>query len=240
MMYAVGKGVQQDYTEAAKWFLTAAEAGNPRAAANFVCRVTEPARRRRTSVALGQVPVGPPGILSRSWTIKDTTAMKSMDRSSRYLAAVLTVAGCCTPALRAAGVTQLKDEAGKTIVEYIVEAPANVAPAGTTDPARQVGVIFCFQEHGNPTGADLLPGSRVPQAAGIERQLHTSGRSFARSRRENGARGSSCVLEAAQLGGEELSGQSPPRLHVRQRRGRQDFGRVRRHASRCGHRSHLL
>ena len=36
MMYAVGKGVQQDYHEAAKWFLTAAEAGNPRAAANFV------------------------------------------------------------------------------------------------------------------------------------------------------------------------------------------------------------
>ena len=36
MMYAVGKGIQQDYKEAAKWFLTAAEAGNPRAAANFV------------------------------------------------------------------------------------------------------------------------------------------------------------------------------------------------------------
>jgi len=36
MMYAVGKGVQQDHKEAARWFLTAAEAGNPRAAANFV------------------------------------------------------------------------------------------------------------------------------------------------------------------------------------------------------------
>jgi len=35
MMYAVGKGVQQDLKEAAKWFLTAAEAGNLRAAANF-------------------------------------------------------------------------------------------------------------------------------------------------------------------------------------------------------------
>ena len=35
MMYAVGKGVQQDYHEAAKWFLTAAEAGNLRAAANY-------------------------------------------------------------------------------------------------------------------------------------------------------------------------------------------------------------
>ena len=81
--------------------------------------------------------------------------MKSMNRSFRLLTAVLTVAGCCTPALPAAAVTQLKDEAGKTIVEYIVEAPAGVAPAGTTDPARQVGVIFCLQEHGNPTGTDL-------------------------------------------------------------------------------------
>ncbi len=82
--------------------------------------------------------------------------MKFMDRSFRCLAAVLAVAGCYTP-LRAAGVTLLKDEAGKTIVEYILEAPANVAPAGTTDPARQVGVIFCFQEHGLATGTDLFP-----------------------------------------------------------------------------------
>jgi hypothetical protein len=36
MMYAIGKGVQQDYHEAAKWFLTAAEAGNLRAAANYM------------------------------------------------------------------------------------------------------------------------------------------------------------------------------------------------------------
>jgi TPR repeat protein len=35
MMYAVGKGVRQDFKEAAKWFLQAAEAGNLRAAANF-------------------------------------------------------------------------------------------------------------------------------------------------------------------------------------------------------------
>ena len=100
MMYAVGKGVQQDYKEAAKWFLTAAEAGNPRAAANFVAT----SRSLRGDVELAarwaQVPVGPPGILSRSRTIKGRTTMKSMNRSSRYLAAVLTVAGCCTPALR--------------------------------------------------------------------------------------------------------------------------------------------
>lgn len=36
MMYATGKGVQQDYHEAGKWFLTAAEAEDSRAAANYV------------------------------------------------------------------------------------------------------------------------------------------------------------------------------------------------------------
>jgi TPR repeat protein len=80
-----------------------------------------------------------------------------MDRSFRCLVAILTMAGFCVPALRAAGETGLKDEAGKTILQYIVEAPANVAPPGTTDPAKQVGVIFCFQEHGTPTGADIFP-----------------------------------------------------------------------------------
>src|SRR5215218_1804411 len=83
--------------------------------------------------------------------------MKFMDRSLCYLAGFLLVAGSYAPTLRAAEVTQLKDEAGNTIVEYIVEAPANVAPAGTTDPDKQVGVIFCFQEHGNPTGTDIYP-----------------------------------------------------------------------------------
>jgi hypothetical protein len=80
-----------------------------------------------------------------------------MDGSFRCLAVILVAAGCGVPALFAADETELKDEAGKTIVHYIVEAPANVAPAGTTDPARQVGVIFCFQEHISPPGADIFP-----------------------------------------------------------------------------------
>src|SRR5579862_8180657 len=83
--------------------------------------------------------------------------MKSMDRLFRCLPAILMVAGCSIPALRAAGETELKDETGKTIVHYIAEAPANLAPADTTDPRRQVGLIFCFQEHGTPTGSDLFP-----------------------------------------------------------------------------------
>jgi TPR repeat protein len=34
MMYATGKGIQQDYAEAGKWWVKAAEGGNLRAAAN--------------------------------------------------------------------------------------------------------------------------------------------------------------------------------------------------------------
>ena len=80
-----------------------------------------------------------------------------MDRWFRCLSGLLLTAGCCVTTVRAAQETDLKDETGRTIVRYIVEAPADVAPPGTTDPARQVGVIFCFQEHTSPPGADIFP-----------------------------------------------------------------------------------
>jgi TPR repeat protein len=83
--------------------------------------------------------------------------MTAIDRSLPCLAATLIVACLCVPLLGATGENELKDETGKTIVHYIVEAPANIAPVGTTDPARQVGVIFCFQEHTSPPGADIFP-----------------------------------------------------------------------------------
>ena len=59
--------------------------------------------------------------------------------------------------LSAAPEAELKDEAGKTIVKYVIEVPEKIAPAGTTDPAKQVGLILCFQEHDTPTGNDLFP-----------------------------------------------------------------------------------
>ena len=83
--------------------------------------------------------------------------MRAMDRSFRCLAAALIVAGCYVPALRALEENDLKDETGKVIVHYFVEAPANVAPAGTTDPAKQVGVIVCLQEHTEAPAADIYP-----------------------------------------------------------------------------------
>ena len=59
--------------------------------------------------------------------------------------------------LRAANVAELKDDAGKTIIRYVVDAPDNLAPAGTTDPAKQVGLFLCFHEHDRPTGDEILP-----------------------------------------------------------------------------------
>ena len=54
MMYAIGKGVQQDYRDAGKWFLTAAEAGNTRAAINYVSSLRTGMGNLRTDPELTQ------------------------------------------------------------------------------------------------------------------------------------------------------------------------------------------
>ena len=53
--------------------------------------------------------------------------------------------------------TELKDETGKTVLKYVIEVPHGIAAAGTVDPAKQVGLILCSQEHDTPTGNDLFP-----------------------------------------------------------------------------------
>src|SRR5512147_1806897 len=53
--------------------------------------------------------------------------------------------------------SELKDAGGKTIIRYVVEPPDHVAPAGTKDPARQLGLFLCFPEHDTPTDADIFP-----------------------------------------------------------------------------------
>lgn len=81
---------------------------------------------------------------------------KSLD-TLRWLAGLLLTAGCFVAPLRAAKETELKDETGKTVIKYVIEVPPGIAPAGTLDPARQVGLILCSQEHDTPTGNDLFP-----------------------------------------------------------------------------------
>ena len=75
----------------------------------------------------------------------------------RRLAGLVIVAGSLLAPLRAAQETELKDETGKTILKYVVEAPPGIAAAGVTDPAKQVGLILCSQEHDTPTGNDIFP-----------------------------------------------------------------------------------
>jgi TPR repeat protein len=74
-----------------------------------------------------------------------------------WLAGLAVLAAYFTVPLGAANETELKDESGKTIVKYVIEVPIGIAPAGTTDPAKQLGLILCFQEHDNPTGNDIFP-----------------------------------------------------------------------------------
>src|SRR5712664_1157316 len=62
---------------------------------------------------------------------------------------------------------ELKDPAGQTIVRYVVEAPENIAPAGTRDPARQVGLILCSAEHDRPTGDEILPVREALRRLGL-------------------------------------------------------------------------
>src|SRR5690349_15956557 len=83
--------------------------------------------------------------------------MRAMRRPFRCFATVLFVACCFVPALRAIEENDLKDESGKVIAHYFVEAPAGVARAGIIDPARQVGVIVCLQEHTEAPSADIYP-----------------------------------------------------------------------------------
>src|SRR5215471_17508994 len=77
-------------------------------------------------------------------------------RFVRLAAGILFVTGLVTP-LCAAGEAELKDASGATIIKYVVEAPSGLAPSNTSDPARQVGLILCSQEHDTPTGNDLFP-----------------------------------------------------------------------------------
>jgi hypothetical protein len=62
---------------------------------------------------------------------------------------------------------ELKDADGKTIIKYAVEAPDNLAPAGTKDPTRQLGLFLCFPEHDTPTDADIFPVRQALWRLGI-------------------------------------------------------------------------
>ncbi len=90
--------------------------------------------------------------------------MLSFRRTPVSALALLTA--LASPSLRSAE-TELKDSAGKTVVRYVVEAPEGIAPAGTKDPAKQVGLILCSAEHDRPTGDEILPVRAALQRLGV-------------------------------------------------------------------------
>jgi predicted esterase len=84
--------------------------------------------------------------------VKSATLATSFGWLAAFVAAT-----CLTTPVHAVEPTELKDAAGKTIIKYVVEAPAGIAPAGTTDPAKEVGLFLCFPEHDTPVDADIFP-----------------------------------------------------------------------------------
>jgi hypothetical protein len=67
--------------------------------------------------------------------------------------------------------SELKDGSGNIIAHYVVEAPEGIAPVGAADPAKQVGLFLCFQEHGHPTGDDIFPVREALRRMGLSDQF---------------------------------------------------------------------
>ena len=74
------------------------------------------------------------------------------------------------PSLLLSSAPEAQFKFGDTTVRYAVEAPRAVAPAGTTDPAKQVGLILCFPEHDRPTGDEIYPVRESLRRQGLSDQ----------------------------------------------------------------------
>ncbi len=92
-----------------------------------------------------------------------------IQRLFTFLAGVF-VFGLIALPVQGAAEAELKGPDGKTIVRYVVEAPENIAAAGTKDPAKQVGLILCSAEHDRPTGDEILPVREALQRLGLSDQ----------------------------------------------------------------------
>jgi len=75
---------------------------------------------------------------------------------------------CCTSLYAfTAPETELKGADGKVIIRYVADVPKDIAPAGTSDPSKQVGLFLCFPEHERPTGDELYPVREALRRQGI-------------------------------------------------------------------------
>ncbi len=117
---------------------------------------------------------------------------------------------------------ELKDADGKTIIRYVVEAPEHIAAAGTRDPAKQVGLILCSAEHDRPTGDEIYPVREALKRLGLsDGYVLLAGHSQAQ---KFGPADDEPIEKLIRVGDEDLSGKCTAHLHVREGRGREDFG----------------
>jgi hypothetical protein len=93
--------------------------------------------------------------------------MKFMLLLLRHRLSVLTALCCFGIPSCFAVVSELKDDAGKVVIKYVVEAPEHTTGLRITDPARQLGLILCFPEHDRPVGDEILPVREALQRLGL-------------------------------------------------------------------------
>ena len=67
----------------------------------------------------------------------------------------------------AAPPAELKNAAGETIIKYVVEPPDAFAPASTTDPAKQLGLLLGLPEHDRPVGDEIYPVREALKRLGL-------------------------------------------------------------------------
>ena len=96
--------------------------------------------------------------------------MKYRSCSVSHRLAVLAMLCCMAGLPSRAAVSELKDEAGKTIIKYVVETPERMAAASVKDPFRQLGLILCFPEHDRPVGDEILPVREALKRLGLSDQ----------------------------------------------------------------------
>lgn len=95
------------------------------------------------------------------------------NRITIYLASALGTTSMILTALLlsmpafAAAPAALKDTAGNPIIQYVVEPPDTFAAPGTTDPAKQLGLILCFPEHDRPVGDEIYPVREALKRLGV-------------------------------------------------------------------------
>src|ERR1700682_6737006 len=83
---------------------------------------------------------------------------------------ICVLAVLCSGFSARAAVSELKDDAGKVVIKYVVETPEGMAAADTKDPAKQLGLILCFSEHNRPVGDEILPVREALKRLGLSDQ----------------------------------------------------------------------